>query len=68
MPAMIFINMRDTLRPIQNTSSTDIMLEYTLRKVTIDILKLGFRFLTLMTFNIITISSIILTNNLSSIV
>ena len=24
MPAMIFINMRDTLRPIQNTSSTDI--------------------------------------------
>lgn len=68
MPAMIFINMRDTLRPTQNTSSTDIILEYTLRKVTIDILKLGFRFLTLMTFNIITISSIILTNNLSSIV
>ena len=48
MPAMIFIDMGDTLRPIQSTSSTDIILEYALRKVTSDILIFSFRFLTLM--------------------
>ena len=48
MPAMIFIDMGDTMRPIQSTSSTDIILEYALRKVTIDILIFSFRFLTLM--------------------